>query len=258
MSNGLVDTFRAPEVQDMDENSTPPAASSPDTSAPEGITRRVVARCRQLGLTQEDAAARAGMSPRYLGYLLDFGQEFDPDALFRLARVLGMTYADLVEGRGDAPPGRSPAAPYPRLVRLTEQECWDRLGTHGVGRIALQGEPYPMVLPVNYTVDGRTLAYRTSDFGAAASAAGTAVAFEVDHVDDRRSTGWSVLVGGRAERVDDPGAEQQLAALATTEPWAGGHRNLWIRIVPATVTGREVLAGPAPADPTRPLASGPS
>ncbi|MCU7826259.1 helix-turn-helix domain-containing protein [Kitasatospora sp. DSM 101779] len=223
--------------------SAPAAAPGPAAGLPDDIARRVVTRCRQLGLGQDEAAARAGMSPRYLGQLLDFGPGFDPGAVFRLARVLGMSRADLVEGRTDAPPGGPRAAPRPRLLRLTEQECWARLGTHGVGRIALPGERFPLVLPVNYTVDGTTVAYRTSDFGAPAAAAGDDVAFEVDRIDDRRSSGWSVLLGGRAERVRDPEEERRLVGLAAAEPWAGGHRTLWIRIVPETVTGRVV--GPA-------------
>ncbi|MEW1913356.1 pyridoxamine 5'-phosphate oxidase family protein [Kitasatospora sp. NPDC085895] len=217
--------------------------STPATGHPEDIARRVVTRCRQLGLSQDEAAAKAGMSPRYFGQLLDFGPDFDPDAVFRLARVLGLSQVDLVEGRADAPPGLSPAPARARLLRLTEQECWERLGTHGVGRIALPGERFPLVLPVNYTVDGRAVAYRTADFGAAAAAAGEDVAFEVDRVDDRRRSGWSVLLGGRAERVREPEAQQRLTGLAAAEPWAGGHRSLWIRIVPERVTGRVV--GPA-------------
>ncbi|WP_052391452.1 helix-turn-helix domain-containing protein [Streptomyces sp. NRRL B-24484] len=223
--------------------STPAAAPEQAAGHPDDIARRVVTRCRQLGLSQDEAAARAGMAPRYLGQLLDFGPGFDPGAVFRLARVLGVSRDDLVEGRTDAPPGRTGAAARPRLLRLTEQECWDRLGTHGVGRIALPGQRFPLVLPVNYTVDGTTVAFRTADFGAAAAAAGDDVAFEVDRIDDRRSSGWSVLLGGRAERVRDPDEERRLAALAAAEPWAGGHRTLWIRIVPETVTGR--LVGPA-------------
>ncbi|MEV8100684.1 pyridoxamine 5'-phosphate oxidase family protein [Kitasatospora sp. NPDC085879] len=225
----------------MNTNSTLPALTGLFDGIPEDITRRVVARCRQLGLTQDGAAARAGMSPRYLGHLLDFGPGFDPGAMFRLAHVLGLSKEDLVEGRPDAPPGGPPAALHPRLLRLTEKECWERLGTHGVGRIALPGQPYPIVLPVNYTVDGRAIAYRTADFGVAATAAGSDVGFEVDRVDDASSSGWSVLIGGRAERVGDPAEDHRLDRLAATEPWAGGTRHLWIRIDPETVTGRVIL-----------------
>lgn len=42
----------------------------------------------------------------------------------------------------------------------------------------------PTVLPVNYHVDGGTIVYRTSSGSATALAAGSEVAFEVDHVDD--------------------------------------------------------------------------
>ncbi|GJF34484.1 DNA-binding protein [Kitasatospora sp. NE20-6] len=222
----------------MNTNSTAPLGVSAATA--EDVTRRVVTRCRQLGLTQDEAAARAGMSPRYLGCLLDFGPDFDPGATFRLARVLGLGHGDLVEGRPDRPPGIPQAALRPRLLRLTEEECWERLGTHGVGRIAFPGDRHPIVLPVNYTVDGCTVAYRTADFGVAATVAGSGVGFEVDRVDDAGSSGWSVLIGGSADRVGDPADRDRLDRLAVTEPWAGGARHLWIRIVPETVTGRVI------------------
>ncbi|MEV6210194.1 pyridoxamine 5'-phosphate oxidase family protein [Kitasatospora sp. NPDC051914] len=222
----------------MDMNMMAPIPWAGMTDEPENITRRVVARCRRLGLTQNEAAARAGMSPRYLGYLLDFGPGFDPGAMFRLAHVLGVSREELVEGRPDASPGRPQAARRARLLRLTEEECWERLGTHGVGRIALLGHHHPIVLPVNYTVDDHAIAYRTSDFGVAATAAGSDVGFEVDRINDATSSGWSVLIGGGADRVGDPAEARRLDRLAATAPWAGGARHLWIRIAPETVTGR--------------------
>ncbi|MEV7182312.1 pyridoxamine 5'-phosphate oxidase family protein [Kitasatospora sp. NPDC093679] len=222
----------------MNTNNTASTPWAGVTDEPEDITRRVIARCRLLDLTQDEAAARAGMSPRYLGHLLDFGPGFDPGALFRLAHALGVSRNDLVEGRPDASPGLPRTARRARLLRLTEEECWDRLGTHGVGRIALLGHHYPVVLPVNYTVDGHAIVYRTSDFGIAATAAGSDVGFQVDRIDDASRSGWSVLIGGGADRVTEPAEIGRLDRLAATEPWAGGARHLWIRIAPKTVTGR--------------------
>lgn len=59
-------------------------------------------------------------------------------------------------------------------------------------------------------------------------------------MDERLSQGWSVLISGTAERVDDPAAVRALAARAATEPWAGGDRPLWIRVRPGNVTGRRI------------------
>jgi hypothetical protein len=77
-----------------------------------------------------------------------------------------------------------------------------------------------------------------------AAAAGAEVAFEVDHVDDALSQGWSVLAVGLADMVTEPGAVGRLARHAHTTPWAGGERDMWVSIRPTSLTGRRIT----PAD----------
>ncbi|MFD9123334.1 helix-turn-helix domain-containing protein [Kitasatospora sp. NPDC059571] len=213
----------------------PPVDDRWDTAE---LLRRIAARRTQLDLTEAELARRAGMSPRYLGHLLRTDTAFDPDALLRLAAVLGMTYRELAGDDPAGPPSPEPAVAHPVLVRLTEAECWDRLDTHGIGRVALAEAAAPGVYPVNYAVDGGTVVYRTATAGAAAAPTGTAVSFEADRLDSRHRNGWSVLLTGTARQVTDGEEDRRLAALVPSRPWAGGDRNLWIRIVPATVTGR--------------------
>ncbi|MDH6577819.1 pyridoxamine 5'-phosphate oxidase family protein [Kitasatospora sp. MAP5-34] len=224
----------------MDENTAPSDESAGVSAGPGGIGRRIALRSQALGLTGEQVAKRAGMSPRYLQHLTEVGTDFDPGALLRVAAVLQVTYRELLEGRTDAPPGQAPAAPHPVLMKLTTPECWDRLGEHGIGRVALSGDAGPAVLPVNYLVDSGTIVYRTAPGHVTAAAVGHEVAFEVDHVDDQLSQGWSVLIVGTAEHLTDPDTVQRLAEVDEAKPWAGGARNLWIRVVPARVTGRRI------------------
>ncbi|MEU8514681.1 pyridoxamine 5'-phosphate oxidase family protein [Kitasatospora sp. NPDC048722] len=210
----------------------------------EDIARRITDRCRQLGLSEGVLCRRAAMAPSYLRLLMRAGPEFDPDAFVRIATALGTTWPELAAGdRPDAPPGQAGPQGHPLLRRLTGPECWELLGTHGVGRIGLSGGPSPDVLPVNYAVDARTIVYRTSPRGAAAPPEGTPVSFQVDHIDDRHSHGWSVLIHGEAHRVDDPDEERRLAALPGAVPWAGGSRPLWVRVRPGEVTGRRIGTG---------------
>ncbi|MFJ9847406.1 pyridoxamine 5'-phosphate oxidase family protein, partial [Kitasatospora sp. NPDC101155] len=205
------------------------------------VARRIVQRRDQLGLSEHMLAYRAAMAPAYLRYLLQAGPEFDPPAFVRIATALGTTWPELLTGhRADAPPGQTEPGPRPLLLHLTEPQCWELLGTHGVGRICLPGQLAPVVLPVNYVVDARTIVYRTAGGGAAAPPDGSPVSFQVDHIDDRRSRGWSVLIVGEAHRVDDPDEEQRLSALPGATPWAGGSRPLWVRISPSEVTGRRI------------------
>lgn len=203
------------------------------------IVRRIAERRAQLGLSESALSTRAAMSPRYLQHLLDAGPEFDPGGLVRVAAALDLTYQELLEGRRDPPPGQPDAAARPVLAQLSTEECWDKLGTHGVGRIAVPVQPGPAVLPVNYLVDSGTVVYRTGAGDAAEPAPGEGVSFQVDQIDDRLSRGWSVLLTGTAERVDDPAQSDVLAARAP-EPWAGGNRPVWIRIRPKSVTGRRI------------------
>lgn len=207
---------------------------------PDVLARRVAERRTQLGLSADAVARQAGMSPRYMEQLIEAGPDFDSGGFLRIAAALGLTYRELLEGRDDPPPGQTGPGPRPVLVRLTVSECWDRLGTHGVGRVALPALPAPEVFPVNYAVDSHSIVYRTAPRGPAAPETDTAVSFQADRTDDRLSQGWSVLLTGTAERVEDPALARRLDEQQSARPWAGGDRPLWIRIRPDTVTGRRI------------------
>lgn len=224
----------------MNENAESAPGRGAPRPAPGSIAQHISERSTQLGLTAQALATQAGMAPRYLEHLIDAGPGFDPGGFLRLAAALQLTYRELLEGPSDPPPGQSEAAARPVLIHLTAHECWEKLGTHGVGRIALPVHPGPAVFPVNYTVDADTIVYRTDPQGAAAAEAGATVSFQVDRIDDHLSRGWSVLIIGTAEHVDDPDTLQRLAQRPGAEPWAGGNRPLWVRIRPEQITGRRI------------------
>ncbi|MFF2747241.1 helix-turn-helix domain-containing protein [Kitasatospora sp. NPDC058048] len=214
-----------------------------DTPDPAVVARRIAERREQLGLGEEALAHRASMAPRYLRCLLEAGPSFDPGGFVRIAAALDSTPEELVSGRADAPPGQGGPGPRPRLLDLTEQECWQLVGDHGIGRIALPVEPGPVVLPVNYVVDRGSFAYRTGEHGAASPEEGAAVSFQVDHIDEYLGRGWSVLALGPAHYVDDPVELERLAGLPGAAPWAGGDRPRWVRIRPEEVSGRQLVTG---------------
>ncbi|MEV5379341.1 pyridoxamine 5'-phosphate oxidase family protein [Streptomyces nondiastaticus] len=139
-----------------------------------------------------------------------------------------------------AAPSQQPAGDRPLLAQLSEDECWQRLGTHGIGRVGLAASgPASVILPVNFLVDGRSIVYRT-ETGGTAAADGERLAFEVDHTGAHDRRGWSVLIDGTAEHVTDPGTVERLATRPGAQPWAGGRRELWVRIRPGLVTGRSI------------------
>ncbi|MEE4543845.1 pyridoxamine 5'-phosphate oxidase family protein [Streptomyces sp. V4-01] len=224
----------------MNQPVVPDAVQEVRTPDPRVLAHRIADRRLQLGLSESALATQAGMAPRYLQHLLAAGVDFDPAGLRRIAWVLQLTYDELLGGRTDLPPGQSGPSEHPALFRLTTPECWDRIGIRGVGRVAVAADPAPTVFPVNYAVDHHSIVYRTAPGEATAPDSGSPVSFEIDHLDDRAGRGWSVLVTGTAERIDDPVSVRRLHERHSAEPWAGGDRDLWIRILPEMVGGRRI------------------
>lgn len=121
-------------------------------------------------------------------------------------------------------------------------ECLDRLRRSRVGRLAFVDRGEPMIVPVNYGMDGDSVILRTAPGSKLAAAEDEKpVAFEVDEFDPARRAGWSVVVRGVAEVVDDPGEVAGLTKLGVW-PWADMvQRNRWVRIRAFSITGRVVV-----------------
>lgn len=124
---------------------------------------------------------------------------------------------------------------------LEPSECWDLLAQTPVGRVGFVDQGVPVILPVNHVLDGRSIVFRVA-YGAKLSAAvrASTVAFEVDDYDRQRRDGWSVLVLGVADVVEDDDELARLEAL-DLRPWADAlERPHWIRIRADQVTGRRI------------------
>ncbi|MEU2738321.1 pyridoxamine 5'-phosphate oxidase family protein [Streptomyces sp. NPDC007095] len=225
----------------MCEQTSPNAASATADSAQGDIGRRIAQRREELGLTREETASRAGTAPGYVQYLEEQSTAMPGTAvLIRLADALSTSVTALRGGDADLPPGVGRAALHPELVELSAEECRTRLSMHGVGRIAMDTPDGPIVVPLNYTVIDDAVMFRTAPDAVPATAVGAHVAFEVDHIDEALSQGWSVLIRGFARAVTDPDAVRRLTELAYSGPWAGGERDVWVRIEPADITGRRI------------------
>ncbi|MEU9239625.1 pyridoxamine 5'-phosphate oxidase family protein [Streptomyces sp. NPDC048385] len=205
------------------------------------LGRRVAARRQELGLTREETAEQAGIAAGYLRYLEEHSEAAPgTGALLRLADVLHTTVSHLTGGDLGAPPGGGRAGHHPRFTELSPAECRELLGSHGVGRLGVDTASGPVIVPVNYSiVDGR-IVFRTADDTTPSLAQGHQVAFEVDRIDDAFGEGWSVLVRGPASRVTEAEEVQRLTAAVHSTPWAGGERDLWVRIEPRSLSGRRI------------------
>ncbi|MEV8523591.1 pyridoxamine 5'-phosphate oxidase family protein [Streptomyces sp. NPDC052000] len=237
-------TAHEPSRQGTDEANATSDATPPGGAAnPGDIGRRVYAERTRQGLTREETARRARMAPNYLAYLEERPADPSLATLISLAATLGTSTAALRGAGIDLPPGQGQALAHPQLRDLSDDECRALLSTHGVGRIAVSTPDGPAVVPVNYDVIDDAIAFRTAPESVPAAAVEGEVAFEVDHVDEAMSQGWSVLAVGPAQVVTEPAMVQRLVEQAHTEPWAGGDREMWVSIQPTRLTGRRI--GPA-------------
>lgn len=123
------------------------------------------------------------------------------------------------------------------LEVLGLEECLRLLATRPFGRLAYVDAGAPSIVPVNHLVDGSSVVLRSLDGGKLGAALfEKPVAFEVDDLQAAERSGWSVVVHGRAETVEDDAAASYEAWL---DSWAVGEgaRTTWIRIVADEVTG---------------------
>jgi nitroimidazol reductase NimA-like FMN-containing flavoprotein (pyridoxamine 5'-phosphate oxidase superfamily) len=137
---------------------------------------------------------------------------------------------------------------------LDEAECQGLIAAGGVGRIGYTGRFGPTILPVNYVLHEGTILFRTGqhsplgeDLRTGIEHAESKVAFEIDETSTVTREGWSVLVQGSAHLVDSE-AERASIVRSGVEPWAGGEKELFVRVIPSRITGRRIRrAGPGAA-----------
>jgi uncharacterized protein len=127
--------------------------------------------------------------------------------------------------------------PTSDLIEIERDECFELLGRCTVGRVAINVDDLgPLVVPVNFVLDGGVLVFRTDVGTKLQLLAHGPISFEIDVFDHARRTGWSVLVRGVACEAD----AWEVMHL-TLEPWAGGDKSHWVRLVPGVVTGRRLV-----------------
>src|SRR5450756_112674 len=88
------------------------------------------------------------------------------------------------------------------LEELDRGECLSLLEHAPLGRLAVVVAGHPLVFPVNFTLDGDAVVFRT---------------------------GWSVLVLAIAEEVHDPTEIARLDGLPLG-PWCAAPKPVWLRL----------------------------
>ena len=133
------------------------------------------------------------------------------------------------------------SGPQP-VVELTEEECWDFLRSQDVGRLAVSVAGVPDIFPVNFLVDQHTVLFRTAH-GTKLLELGVNqyVAFEADRWNVAEGT--SVVIRGHASVLGDAAELNRVASL-DLRTWIPGPRSVFVRIQPATITGRRLRLTP--------------
>jgi len=215
-------------------------AALPAAGEPGDLGGRVSRRRQHLKLSRRELAGLADVSVPYLLDLEAHHARPTRAVLRRLAAALQTTPQTLLGAGAGLPPGRAGLSAQPVLETLTSAECFDLLSPDGVGRVAFTTADGPVVLPVNYAMAGRTVVFRTAPDTLLAGYLDCLAGFEVDGLDGALSQGWSVVVTGRAVRVTSEAEVRHLERHVGVQPWAGGARDVYVRIIPRKITGRRI------------------
>jgi len=126
-------------------------------------------------------------------------------------------------------------------AELTTAECVDLLAGEMVGRVAMSTPVGPRIVPVNYALHGQAIVFRTAPYSELGTHGVNAeLAFEVDRLDYETHQGWSVVLLGRGQALQDPDEIAEIRRTWDPRPWAGGMRNLYMKIAWRQITGRRV------------------
>lgn len=210
-------------------------------SAVGDLGRRVTERRHQLGLTVDEVATRAGMSATYVRVVESSpSSQPSPAAMWRLAAALEMPVDALTGGGMESPPGRAEPSDRPALEVLSVADCEALIAEGGIGRLVFLDRRRPTALPVNFGVLEGDVVFRTESKAAFLESIATGeVSFEVDHLDEALTEGWSVLLTGKSHMIEEP-SELESARALSIAPWAGGEREAYVRVVPQKITGRRI------------------
>ena len=127
------------------------------------------------------------------------------------------------------------------LEIIPRPDCLRLLASRAVGRLAFMVGDQPLVLPVNYALQGDVVVFRTGEGTKLDQALRAKVAFEVDDLDEPTRSGWSVVVQGVAHEITDDDA-WHLTSMRTPDisTWIPAPTEHWVRIEPTLISGRRL------------------
>jgi nitroimidazol reductase NimA-like FMN-containing flavoprotein (pyridoxamine 5'-phosphate oxidase superfamily) len=110
--------------------------------------------------------------------------------------------------------------------------------------VAFVADAFPMILPVNYTLVGDLLVFRTDPGTKLSNLPLAPAAVEIDGRDDHRTV-WSVVVQGHAREITTAlGDLYDRVRAATIDVVAPGDKAHWIGIEIERISGRRIAVEP--------------
>ena len=147
----------------------------------------------------------------------------------------------------------SDCAPADGVEVLSESACLDLLASTTIARVGLSAGSLPVILPVNFVLDGGSIVVCTGPgLKLRAAIARDVACLEVDDHDPIGHLGWSVLVTGRLSEIGGEGAVRAAERLPLM-PWRHISEAHFIRLSIDLISGRRLRRErsnpPEPVDP---------
>ncbi|MFA7764629.1 pyridoxamine 5'-phosphate oxidase family protein [Streptomyces sp. NPDC048723] len=142
------------------------------------------------------------------------------------------------------------ADPVQSTEQLDRSEALRLLGTVPLGRIVFTHQALPAIRPMRHVVDGEDVLVRLGEGASHASLVATpgepgiVLAYEADAIDPDTHLGWSVVVIGYAELVENRDEAERLEVLL--DPWSNRPMADVLRIRAELVTGFRLGSEPRP------------
>jgi nitroimidazol reductase NimA-like FMN-containing flavoprotein (pyridoxamine 5'-phosphate oxidase superfamily) len=126
-----------------------------------------------------------------------------------------------------------------RMKHLDDRECWARLRSAQLGRLAYATPDRIAIVPLNAVVRGRSVLFRTADDADLLTEQPLPVSFEVDGWD--ASSAWSVIACGALRPITDAASLQRESEIGQV-PWAPEEdrpRSVLVELAVDRLEGRE-------------------